>query len=47
MPFFHHQPVDLVIDVRSRLEFWTGHLDEATCIPVTKLGTVIAQREIA
>jgi phage shock protein E len=47
MPFFHHRPIDLVIDVRSRLEFWTGHLDGATCIPVTKLESVIAQRDIA
>ena len=28
------QPVDVVIDVRSRLEFWLGHLDGAVCMPV-------------
>jgi rhodanese-related sulfurtransferase len=30
-------PVDLVIDVRSRLEFWMGHLPGAVCIPVEQL----------
>jgi rhodanese-related sulfurtransferase len=29
-----------VIDVRSKLEYWLGHLDGATCIPVD----VVAQR---
>ena len=31
---FRGRPVDLVIDVRSKLEYWLGHLDGATCIPV-------------
>jgi rhodanese-related sulfurtransferase len=39
---FRGRPVDLVIDVRSKLEFWFGHLDGAACIPlddvVRKLG---------
>ena len=30
-------PVDLVVDVRSRLEFWTGHIPGAVCIPVNQL----------
>ena len=47
MPFFQHEPIDLVIDVRSRFEFWTGHLDGATCIPLTKLESVIAERGTA
>ena len=47
MPSFQHKPIDLVIDVRSRLEFWTGHLDGATCIPVTRLESVITERGIA
>ncbi|MFI5246455.1 MAG: hypothetical protein ACHQQR_14580, partial [Gemmatimonadales bacterium] len=31
---FRGRAVDLVIDVRSKLEFWLGHLDGATCMPV-------------
>jgi phage shock protein E len=26
--------VDLVVDVRSRLEHWMGHLEGSVCIPV-------------
>lgn len=33
-PHYHGKPVDLVVDVRSRIEFWTGHLPGAVCIPV-------------
>lgn len=44
MPSFRRKPVDLVIDVRSRLEFWLGHLDGATCIPVDKLAEAIHKR---
>ena len=29
--------VDAVIDVRSHVEYWLGHLPGAVCIPVTKL----------
>jgi rhodanese-related sulfurtransferase len=36
-PRFRGAPVDLVVDVRSRLEFWTGHLPGAVCIPVDGL----------
>jgi phage shock protein E len=36
-PHFRGAPVDLVVDVRSRLEFWTGHLPGAICIPVDNL----------
>jgi phage shock protein E len=36
-PRFRGAPVDLVVDVRSRLEFWTGHLEGAVCIPVDQL----------
>ncbi len=39
-PKWRGRPVDAVIDVRSRLEYWLGHLDGATCIPVD----VIAER---
>lgn len=34
---FRGAPVDLVVDVRSKLEFWTGHLPGAVCIPVERL----------
>lgn len=36
-PRFRGAPVDLVVDVRSKLEFWTGHLPGAVCIPVERL----------
>ena len=36
-PRFRGAPVDLVVDVRSRLEFWTGHIPGAVCIPVDQL----------
>jgi hypothetical protein len=29
MPTFRDAPVDLVIDVRSTLEYWLGHLPGA------------------
>lgn len=36
MPSFRNLPLDAVIDVRSILEFWLGHLDGATNIPVDR-----------
>jgi rhodanese-related sulfurtransferase len=36
-PRFRGAPVDLVVDVRSKLEFWTGHIPGAVCIPVDQL----------
>ena len=44
MPSFRSKPIDLVIDVRSRLEFWLGHLDGATCIPVDKVAEAVPKR---
>jgi len=44
MPSFRQKPIDLVIDVRSHLEFWMGHLDGATCIPVDKLTDALPKR---
>jgi rhodanese-related sulfurtransferase len=41
-PWFSGRPIDVVIDVRSRLEFWFGHLDGATCIPV---GAIVSRLE--
>lgn len=37
MPFFRNQPVDVVVDVRSKVEFWLGHLPGAHCVPVDTL----------
>ncbi len=37
MPTFRSKPVDVVIDVRSKLEFWLGHLPGAQCVPVDTL----------
>lgn len=37
MPSFRSTPVDAVIDVRSMLEFWMGHLEGAKNVSVDKL----------
>lgn len=34
-PTWSGRPIDVVIDVRSRIEFWFGHLEGATCMPVS------------
>ena len=34
---FRGTAVDFVVDVRSHIEYWLGHLPGAVCIPVTKL----------
>lgn len=34
---FRNKKVTVLIDVRSRLEFFFGHMPGAVCIPVTKL----------
>ena len=44
MPTFRKKPVDVVIDVRSRLEYWMGHLPGAQCIPVDTLPNALATR---
>lgn len=44
MPTFRSKPIDIVIDVRSRLEFWLGHLDGAICIPVGSIAEGISVR---
>ena len=41
MPTFRNKPVDFVIDVRSRLEFWLGHLEGAACIPVDTVSEAV------
>lgn len=42
MPRYRQKPVDAVIDVRSKLEYWLGHLPGAVCIPVQDLAERIA-----
>jgi phage shock protein E len=37
MPRFNQQPVDVVLDVRTKLEYWLGHLPGATQIAVDDL----------
>lgn len=44
MPSYRRKPIDLVVDVRSRLEFWLGHLEGATCVPVGKVADAIPKR---
>jgi len=41
---YRGKPVDVVIDVRSRLEFFFGHLRGAICIPVQRIGTELPKR---
>jgi len=44
MPAFRNRPVDLVLDVRSKLEFLLGHLDGAVNIPVDRLPAALEGR---
>ncbi len=43
-PTWRGERLDAVIDVRSRLEYWLGHLDGATCISVDVIGEELAAR---
>ena len=43
---FRGKPVDVVIDVRSKLEFWLGHLPGAVSIPVDGIVKGVREREI-
>ena len=36
---------DLILDVRSKLEFLFGHLPDAVCIPVTRLPDDLLKRD--
>lgn len=38
------QSFDLIVDVRSRVEFFFGHLPSAVCIPVTQLPADLQNR---
>ncbi|MEK7402620.1 MAG: rhodanese-like domain-containing protein [Gemmatimonadota bacterium] len=44
-PRFRGAPVDVVIDVRSHIEFWLGHLPGAVCLPVTNLPEGLARHD--
>lgn len=47
MATYRGQPIDVVIDVRSRLEFWLGHLNGARCLPVDGIADSIkAQTDV-
>jgi rhodanese-related sulfurtransferase len=41
---YRGKPVDVVIDVRSRLEFFFGHLSGAICIPAQRIGVEMPKR---
>lgn len=43
-PTWRGERLDAVIDVRSRLEFWLGHLEGATCISVDVIGEELTAR---
>ena len=40
---FRGRAVDVVIDVRSHVEYWLGHLPGALCIPVGDLPNALAK----
>lgn len=45
---FRNKKVTVLIDVRSRLEFFFGHMPGAICIPVTKInGAALESRGIS
>jgi rhodanese-related sulfurtransferase len=44
MPSFRGSPIDAIIDVRTTLEFWLGHLDGAVHIPVQELPEALEGR---
>jgi rhodanese-related sulfurtransferase len=41
MAKFRNKKVDVVIDVRSHLEYWLGHLPGAKCMPVGSIEQAI------
>jgi phage shock protein E len=44
MATYKNRPVDLILDVRSKLEFWLGHIDGAVCIAHDKLPDALSQQ---
>jgi rhodanese-related sulfurtransferase len=45
VPRFRNRPVDIVLDVRTKLEYWMGHLPGAIQIPVDALEEQLPRRE--
>lgn len=45
MATYQGRPIDFLIDVRSRLEYYLGHLDGAVCIPHDQLPDALERRE--
>lgn len=43
-PTFRGRAVDIVVDVRSRLEHWMGHLEGSVCIPSNVIGESLPKR---
>lgn len=44
MPTYRGQKVDVILDVRSRLEFILGHIQGAVCIPVDTVAAEVPRR---
>ena len=44
MPTFNGQHIDVVVDVRTKLEFWLGHLDGAVNMPVGDVAELLPER---
>lgn len=44
-PKYRGAPVDVVLDVRSHIEFWLGSLPGAVCIPVTNIPEGLAKHD--
>jgi rhodanese-related sulfurtransferase len=44
VPTYRNEEFDHVIDVRTKLEFWLGHVKGAECIPVDRLEAVLPER---
>ena len=43
-PRFRGTPVDLVVDVRTKVEYWMGHLPGAVCLPGEQLPDALTSR---
>lgn len=43
-PTYRGQRVDVLLDVRSRIEFLLGHLPGALCIPVDRVESEVPRR---
>lgn len=46
-PRYRGKPVDAVVDVRSKLEFWLGHLPGAVCVPVDSIPEGLSKHGIS